>query len=43
MFICFKNSNIEGNLGGSASHLISVMQNIVLINLFYKKYIVIIR
>ena len=24
MFICFKSSNIEGNLGRSASYLISV-------------------
>ena len=24
MFICFKSSNIEGNLGHSASYLISV-------------------
>ena len=26
MFICLKNSNIEGNLGRSASYLISVDQ-----------------
>ena len=38
-----KSSNIEGNLGGSASYFISELQNIVLINLFYKKYIVPIR
>ena len=37
-------SNIEGNACRSASDLISVwMQNIVLVNLFYKKYIVTIR
>ena len=43
MFVCLESSNIEGNAGRSASDLISVMQNILLVNLFYKKYIVIIR
>ena len=43
MFICLKSSNIEGNLDRSASYLISVDVNIVLINLLYKKYIVPIR
>ena len=42
MFICLKSSNIEGNLGRSASYLLS-KQNILLVNLFYKKYIVTIR
>ena len=43
MFICLKSSNIEGNLGRSASYLISVDAKYCLINLFYKKYIVTIR
>ena len=40
MFVCLKSSNIEGNVGRSTSDFISVMQNILLFNLFYKKYIV---
>ena len=43
MFVCFKSSNIEGNAFRSASDLIQWMQNILLVNLFYKKYIVTIR
>ena len=43
MCIRLKSSNIEDNLGRSASYLISVDENIVLINLYYKKYIVTIR
>ena len=43
MFICLKSSNIESNLGRSPSYLITVDENIALINLFYKKYIVTIR
>ena len=43
MFVCLKSSNIEGNAGRSASDLLSVDANILLVNLFYKKYIVTIR
>ena len=43
MFVCLKSSNIEGNAGRSASDLISVDANILLVNVFYKKYIVTIR
>ena len=43
MFVCLKSGNIEGNAGRSASDLISLDVNIILVNLFYKKYIVTIR
>ena len=43
MFICLKSSNIEGNLGRSASYLISVDAKYCSDNLFYEKYIVTIR
>ena len=43
MFVCLKSSNIEGNADRSASYLISVDANILLVNLFYKKYNVTIR
>ena len=43
MFVCLKSSNIEGNAGRSASDLISVDANILLVKVFYKKYIVTIR
>ena len=45
MFVCLKSSNIERNAGRSASDSDrdQWMQNILLVNLFYKKYIVIIR
>ena len=41
MFVCLKSSNIERNAGRSASD--QWMQNILLDNLFYEKYIVTIR
>ena len=41
MSVCLKNGNIEGNAGRSASD--QWMQNILLVNLFRKKYIVTVR
>ena len=43
MFVCIKSSHIERNADCSASYLISVDAIILLVNLFYKKYIVTIR
>ena len=42
MFVCLKVVilKFEGNTDRSASYLITWMQNILLVNLFYKKYIV---
>ena len=40
MFGCLKSSNIKGDAGRSASDLYQWMQNILLVNLFYKKYVV---
>ena len=43
MSVCLKNGNIEGNAGRSASDIYQWMQNILLVNLFRKKYIVTVR
>ena len=36
MSVCLKSSNIEGNAGRSASDLISVDVNILLVNLYIR-------
>ena len=38
-FVCLKSSHIKGNVGRSASYLISVEENIFLVNIYYKKHI----
>ena len=41
MFACLNSSNIEGNADRSASDLISVDANILLVNLFYNNIVTI--
>ena len=38
-FVCLKSSNIKGNASRRASYLISMEENILLFNIYYKKYI----